>query len=405
MRLSFLIALRYLLGKKSTNAINIITGISIVGITIGTAVLFLILCVFNGFESLIGGFFNAANPEIKIYPASGKTIDSNAFPWTFLDQLDGIEGYSKTLEELVLFEHDGIQEVGFLKGVDSNFVRVNAVNKSMRSGHFVLDDGQRDFAVLGYGLSNKLNLNMYRNLVPFKIYAPQKKQSIIPGKPYKSMLVYPSGTFALQSEQDHNLAFTSLAFVQNLFGDTNKLSFVELKVKETNTISNVKAALVEKLADDYVVKDQREQDSSTMRVLEIEKWMSYAIACFTLLLIAFNMVGALWMIVLEKQKDIAILKAMGMAKNDVQRIFIYEGVLIALIGFVLGMIIGLILYYLQTEYGLVPIPEGAIIDAYPAQARWIDVVVVFFTVLIIGFVASLLPAKRAGQIQSTLREN
>lgn len=405
MKLPILIAIRYLFGKKSTNAINIITGISVLGISIGTAALLLILSVFNGFEDLISGFFNSFNPEIKIYPLEGKKIDEDVFPWATLDSLDGIDTYSKTLEELVLFEYDGIQEVGYLKGVDEQFSSVNKIDSTIRRGKFYLDDGKRDFAVLGAGLAGKLNVSIRQSTVPIRIFAPSRKKSIIPGKSYKSLLIFPIGTFAVQSEEDYKYAFSSLAFLRGLLDDKKKLSFVEIKTNEDVSIKTLKEQLQTRLGDHYIIRDKWEQDASFLRVMAIEKWMSYAIACLTLLLIAFNMVGSLWMIVLDKRKDLSILKTMGMLKKEIQRIFIWEGILIAFVGFVLGISLGLLLYYLQKVYGLVPIPEGAIIDAYPAELRIPDIFVVLVTVMLIGFLASLLPAKRAGLVETHFRES
>lgn len=404
MKLPILIATRYLFGKKSTNAINIITGISVLGISIGTAALLLILSVFNGFEDLISGFFNSFNPEIKIYPKEGKKIDEESFPWKTLDSIKGIEAYSKTLEELVLFEYDGIQEVGYLKGVDENFSTVNAIDSTIRRGKFYLDDGKRDFAVLGAGLAGKLNVSIRQSTVPIRIFAPSRKKSILPGKSYKSLHIFPIGTFAVQSEEDYKYAFSSLGFLRGLLDDKKKLSFVEIKTKESVSIKELKQELQATLGERYVIRDKWDQDASFLRIMAIEKWMSYAIACLTLLLIAFNMVGSLWMIVLDKRKDLSILKAMGMLKKEIERIFIWEGVLIAFVGFVLGISLGLFLYYLQKEYGLVPIPEGAIIDAYPAELRIPDIFIVFITVMFIGFLASLLPAKRAGLVETHFRE-
>ena len=405
MNLPLHIARRYLFAKKSTNVINVITGVSVVGITIGTAALLLILMVFNGLEGLISGFFNSFNPPLKVTPIEGKSFDESIIAWEDVMKIEGIGSVSKTLEELVLFEYDGIQEVGFLKGVDESFQQVNAIDSIIRKGYFVLEDGDSDLGVFGAGLANKLNISIRKNLYPVQVFAPARQRSMMGTKPYKTQFLFAGGTFAIQDEEDNKYAFSSLAFLQSLIGKRGKIGAIEVSIAEDGNIEKVRAELQNILGDSFLIRDQYEQDASFIRVMKIEKWLSFILACFTLLLIAFNMVGALWMIVMEKQKDMSILKSLGMTRKYIERIFLAEGLLISFIGFVIGSILSIILYFLQVNIGLVPIPEGSIIDTYPVGIRFGDFIVVFFTVMIIGFLASLLPAKRAGRIPAFLRED
>lgn len=405
IKLPFHIALRYLFGKKSTNVINLITGISALGITIGTAALILILTVFNGLEELISGLFNSFNPPLKVSLVKGKTFDENEISLDDVLKLEGVSAVSKSLEDLVLYEFDGIQEVGRMKGVDEYFNTVNAIDSVIRKGEFKLQDQESDYAVFGVGLANKLNISVRRNLYPVRVFAPAKQGGIMSSaKGYKSQFIYAGGTFSVQDEQDNKYAFSSLGFLQSLLGKKGKISALEVGIEEGANVKKIKEELKRMLGDKFQVKDQYEQDASFLRVMQIEKWLSYALACFTLLLIAFNMVGALWMIVLEKKKDMSILRSMGMRTKDIERIFISEGILISLIGFVLGAILSFIVYQLQIHIGLVPIPPGSIIDTYPVLMKVQDFVVVFITVMGIGFLASILPAKRAGRIPAFLRD-
>jgi len=404
MMLPLLIARRYLFGKKSTNVINVITGISVLGITIGTTALILILTVFNGLENLISGFFNSFNPPLKVAPIEGKTFHEDSINIAELMSLDEVLTVSKTLEELVLFEYNGIQEVGTLKGVDDQFRTVNKIDSIIRKGNFELENGDADQAVFGVGLANKLNLSIRKSLFPIQIFAPARQTSMLGAKPYKSQFVYPAGTFSVQSEEDNKYAISSLQFLQSLLGARKKVSYLEIALNDEVSSDIAKRKVQEIVGPNYSVKDQYEQDASFLRVMQIEKWLSYAIACFTLLLIAFNMVGALWMIVLEKKHDLSILRSMGMTTNQIEKIFLSEGILIAFIGFIVGSLLACIIYYLQITIGLVPIPEGSIIDTYPVQIRWSDFIYVFITVMVIGFLASVLPAKRAGRTAALLRE-
>lgn len=404
MRLPFHIAKRYLFGKKSTNVINVITGISVLGITIGTAALIIILTVFNGLENLISGFFNSFNPPLKVSPIQGKSFHEDSINYEALMALDEVLAVSKTLEELVLYEYDGIQEVGFMKGVDDQFNKVNKIDSIIRKGSFKLENGETDQAVFGTGMANKLNISIRKSIYPIRVFAPARGNAMMGAKPYNSQFIYPAGTFSVQSEEDNKYAIASLEFLRALLGDRHKVGNLEISVAEGYDVSKTKSKVQAIIGDKFEIRDQYEQDASFLRVMQIEKWLSYAIACFTLLLIAFNMVGALWMIVLEKKKDLTILSSMGMSKREIEKIFLSEGVLIALIGFILGSIIAIIVYYLQINIGLVPIPEGSIIDTYPVQIRWPDFIYVFITVISIGFLASILPAKRAGRTATLLRE-
>ena len=404
MNLPFHIARRYLFAKKSRNVINVITGISVLGITIGTAALILILTVFNGLENLISGFFNSFNPPLKVSPIEGKTFLEDSIDFSKLASIEEIRSISKTLDELVLFEYDGIQEVGYLKGVDENFKHVNTIDSIIRKGTFELENGDVSQGVFGVGMANKLNLSISKSFYPVRVYAPSKQSSFLGSKPYKSQILYPAGTFSVQSEEDNKYAFCTLEFLQSLISKKGQLSYLEIAVNDPTDIQVTKQKIASILGPSFVVKDQYEQDASFLRIMKIEKWLSYAIACFTLLLIAFNMVGALWMIVLEKKKDISILSSMGMTNARIESIFIIEGLLISWIGFIAGSIIALIAYYLQINYGIVPIPPGSIIDSYPVLMKPFDFVTVFITVMSIGFLASILPAKRAGRIGTLLRE-
>lgn len=404
MKLSIQIARRYLFAKKSTNVINVITGISVMGITIGTAALILILSVFNGLEDLISGFFNSFNPPLKITAVEGKTFHEDSINLAEIASLDEVKAMSKTLEELVLFEYEGIQEVGYLKGVDDSFQEVNEIDSVIRKGAFVLENGDVDQGVFGVGMVNKLNVSIRKSLYPVRVFAPTRKSSMMGAKPFKSQFLYVAGSFSVQSEEDNKYAISSLNFLRSLLGSKKKVGAVEISVHQDVDITKVKNKIKDIVGPSFLVRDQYEQDASFIRIMKIEKWMSYAIACFTLLLIAFNMIGALWMIVMEKKKDLSILRSMGMTKKEIEKIFLIEGVLIALIGFIIGAILAIIIYYLQITYGLVPIPPGSIIDTYPVKMVFMDFIIVFVTVIVIGFLASVLPAKRAGKIPAFLRE-
>jgi len=406
MNLSFRIARRYLFGKKSTNAINVITGIAMFGICVGTAALILVLSVFNGFEDLITSMYSNFDPQVKITPAQGKTF---AVDTALLERLQGIEGVSvvsQTLEEVAFFEYKDKRDFGTLKGVDDNWQQVTRIDSTVREGSFALREGDRQLAVLGLGMRNKLGVNIEDPFSFISVYMPKRREVGMMEQQFRTRQAYPTGTFVIQQEFDNQYILTSLDFARQLLGMDDQVSALELKLDVESDARQ--AAVIDRLqavmGDAYEVKNRYQQEETFLRLMKMEKWLSFAIVSLMMLLVAFNMVGALWMVVLEKKKDIAILKSMGALDTTVRNIFLMEGLLLALVGVVVGFLLALFIYWLQVRYGIVRIPGNFIVNAYPVGIRLIDFVVVFFTVLAIGLLASIPPALRARRVSSIVRE-
>lgn len=403
MKLIFSIAVRYLFGKKTTNAINIITWISIIGMSIGTAALILILSVFNGFESLLSGMLSNFNPDIKATLMVGKYMPKDSIDVIAIAQIEGIERIAFTLEETSFFDYKGSQEVGIIKGVDNEFMKVTGLDTSLLTGSAKF--GQNvEFAVLGSGMNTKLSVNSYDGFTPVTAYMPANESTGPLAKEFNALQFYPSGTFSVGSDVDMQYVLVNFDAVNSLLNLDNHFSAIEVKLKAKASESKVLKSLKEILGPQFNVSNRYQQDEGFLKIMNIEKWISYLIACLTLLIIAFNLVGSLWMIVLEKKKDIAILKSMGLTTGGIQGIFLCLGIMISVIGLMVGFGFGIILYWLQKEYGLISIPDGFMIDAYPIEMRWIDFIVVSCTVLIIGYFASLLPSIRAGQVSAFVRQ-
>lgn len=408
MKLAFSIARRYLFGKKTINAINIITGISVLGISIGAGALILILSVFNGFEDIISGYFNAFNPEIKITPAKGKffTLDSNLIKK--LDNIDDITKYSLVIEEVAYFEYDNSQTVGIIKGVDENFRIVNNVDTTIISGEFLLKKNNIDYCVVGNGLAYKLGLSVTDKLTPLSIYTLKPKTKGPLDQFYKKASVIPSGRFGVQSEADLKYVLIPLELAQYLIGNSSRAKnykYSAIEIITNGNIESVKNKLSASFGENFVIKNRLQQDEALMKIMNMEKWIAYAIVSLSLFLVAINLIGSLWMIVLDKKKDISILQSMGANKKTIKRIFILVGLLISGIGLVLGFVFALLFYLAQKNFGIIGIPEGSfIIESYPIELRLIDFFVVSITVLLIGFIISLLPANKAGKIPAFLRE-
>lgn len=407
MILNIDIARRYLLGKKSTNAINYITWISILGISIGTAALILILSVFNGFQTFISGMYSAFNPDMKVIPYEGKyfTIDSSQI--IALENVDGIQAVSQTIEEVALFDYKDIQKPGIIKGVDEYYQEVSGIDSSMTRGVFDLTDGNINQGVVGRVLNVNLSINYRDKLTPVTVYMPlREKKSLVSklGKEFKSMSLYPTGVFTVGGETDAQYILASRAFVSKLLEKDQELSALEIKFTPDANEDGIRSEVANILGSSVQIKNRYEQDVAFLRIMNIEKWISFLIVSMVLLIIAFNMVGSLWMMVLEKKKDISILRSMGYGTSEIRGIFIWEGILITGLGIVIGIALALALYVLQKSYGLIGIPEGFMIDAYPIDIKLSDFIVTTITVLIIGVLASLLPAIRAGQVSATVRE-
>lgn len=396
------IARRYLFSKKSTNAINLITGISVLGITVGTAALILELAVFNGFETLLSGLFNQFNPAVKITPAEGKFFELDSLQLNTIHEMEGVLNVSQTLEEIALFEYGGNTVFASIKGVDSNFVHVTGLENVILTGSFQTQTPTGPGTVVGSILRNRLGLSMQNPLESLKVYVPRKKKMTLLDRPFKTAYTRPTGVFSFQQDYDNQYIFSDLGFVQGLLDQPGRYSALELAVEEKD-VARVKKNLQSLLGDNFRIRDRYEQDEAFFKLMNLEKWMFYALFCLTLVLIAFNLIGALWMLVLEKKKDISILKSLGASSSDVFRIFASEGLLISVLGIALGSLLAIGLYYYHVEFGLITIPEGFIVDRYPMDLRWSDFVTAGLTMLAIGWLAAFLPAQRARKISSFVR--
>lgn len=404
MNLSIDIARRYLFGKKSTNAINIISWISVLGVAIGTAALILILSVFNGFEVLISSLFNAFNPDIIITPKEGKDFEDREEVFKGLMDINGVEAVSKTMEEIVLFQYDNVQEVGILKGVDTYFNAVTSIDSTIRRGTFLLQEKGISYGVIGMGIANKLGVTIQDGFTPIVVYFPNLGSSSPFSQNYSSQVLYPGGIFTVQTERDFEVIISSLAFLQKLRSDANSIGAYELKLNPKAREKDIKKEITAILGDGFYIKNRFEQDEAFLKLMNIEKWVSFALAGFAFVLIAFNLVGSLWMIVLDKRKDISILKSMGFTDRGIQMLFILEGIFICGLGIIIGLIMAFVFYGLQKQFGIISIPSGFIINAYPIEMRFYDLLVVGITVFSIGFLASLPGSIRARNIKSFIRE-
>ena len=399
------IPFRYLFGRKSSNAIHWITGISILGISIGTASLILVLSIFNGFEELLSTFFSKHNPDIKIVLKEGKFFEEDSTKIAKLKSLPQVKNLTRTLEENALFNYLEAQDFGTIMGVDSAYNTVCSFNEAIMESSD-MNCSQMQCATIGIGVRNKLGIDLSNPLEEIRIFIPtleQINESTVNVNSLRSLYLKPSKVFSIHQEQDYEFVLPDLELLRQYIGKNKLLSGIELKLNETHN-STIVHELQTIMGNDFQVKDRSKQDESFIKIMKLEKWLFFALFSLTLVIVCFTLIGTIWMIVLEKKMDISILKSLGMQESDVKSIFIRLGLLLTLIGIALGFILALIFYWMQKQYGIVGVPEEFIIDSYPISISIWDFLIVFITVFSIGFIASILPAQKIQSIPTIFRE-
>ena len=399
--ISLLIARRYLLGKKSTHAINIITWISIAAIAVGTGALILILSVFNGFENLSRSFLDKYNPDIRIEATKGKFIDFDESLESALLSVNGIAQYSKVIEEVAHFEYEGRQQIGIVKGVDDRWAEVTGFSAALEEGSVILKEDQSHFAIVGSGVQHTLRLSLGSILESLKISLPNRNKRGALDRDFKTRSFRPGGIFTLRNDKDQQYIIADYDVVAGMLDLPDQVTAIEVRCSPYVPISSVKSGLIKALTDREVdILDRLAQDATALKIMNIEKWSAYFIFSFTLLLIIFNVIGCLWMIVLEKRKDLAVLQSFGATKEMVRNVFYFDGLMIAVIGFLIGFGGATVFYILQKTVGIIRVPDAYAIDAYPMQMEVKDVLLILLTVLVLGLLASLPAAIRAGRVSA-----
>lgn len=392
-------AWRYFKAKKSTNAINIIAWVSVTAIAFATAALLVLWSAFNGFEGLVKSLYATFYTDLKISAFSGKTIILTPSQIAQLSALDNIRSVSLVAEEKALLQNQDYQAIIELKGVDSNYTQVTTVEQSLVRGKFLLGDAGQPGAVMGVGIENAIAVLSDRAIGALTVYLPKKGADDIsnPLSSFNEGKIIPNGAFAIQQDFDNKYVLTNLDFVkQNMGFKPDEYSALEIALISTDREEVTKKNIRQLLGPAYKVQTRFEQNSSLYNVMRLEKYAIYGIFILVLIVAAFNMIGALTMLVLEKQKDIQILQSMGATRGWIQRIFLTEGILLAAIGAGIGISLALLLCFLQLQYKLIPL-EGTsfVIDYYPVKLVFTDFVIVAATVFIIAVAASWFPSKRA----------
>jgi len=393
VRLPLFIANRYLLAKKSHNLINIITWISILGISVGSFALIVVLSAFNGLEKVISSMNNRLTPDLQIAPVKGKTIDLTAFPLGQLKDIQGVDYVIPTITEDALFRANDKQHIGQVKGVGLEYQKIARLKEVVfGGGDLVLsDEDEHYFAIPGAGAYNPYAM--------VRIYVPKRGNASLLSleNSFNSDVLTVRSVFSTEQEQDEKLVLVPFDLLSELLEYENKATNVELFTAPNTDINKVKKSVASIIGEDYTVKNQQEQQETLYRIMRSEKWAVYVILTFILILATFNVVGSLSMLMIDKRKDTEILKAMGADNRLIQKIFMNEGLLISVAGGIIGLLLGIILVLLQQQFGFVKFGTGGnyVVDAYPVLLKLKDVLLIFATILVVGCTSAFLTVRHA----------
>ena len=401
MNFPFYIARRYLFSKKSTHAINVISSISVVGVAVATMALVVTLSVFNGFHDLVASFFTQMDPQLKVTPVKGKTALADDPILTRIRQLPEVEVATECLEEQALAVYGNRQQMVKVKGVEDNFNQLTHIQEILEGdGSFELHAADMHYGIPGLGVAYQLGLG-YTYDHPLKIYAPRREGQLNMTNPTEGFmedeLYSPGVVFCMkQGKYDKNYILTSLAFTRHLFDLEGRLSSLELRLKPGSDFERVKRQMEEIAGDQFYVQDRYEQQNDTFRIMKVEKLIAYVFLTFILVIACFNIIGSLSMLIIDKKEDVVTLRNLGASERQIIHVFLFEGRLISAIGAVIGVVVGLLLCWVQQQYGIVRLgsSEGSfVVDAYPVSVHPWDIVLVFFTVLAVGFLSVWYPVR------------
>ena len=392
MNFSFFIAKRYFLTNKKKNIVHIISWISLLGIAISTAALILVLSVFNGFEDLILKMYNSFDPHIKITSAEGKTFNSKDI---IIDHPD-ILVKSFVLEERVLLEYQQKKFIATIKGVSPSYRDLVNFDSLLVEGNYINDYDNKNIAVVGKGVAYYLSIGLNNMFEQLEVFIPNrtKKTLLNPTTSFNKGSLLPVGFFSIQNEIDQEYIIVPLQFIQKLSERENNISAIEIKLKNQNRMLDIQQELKNNLGSKFIIKNRLEQQEFLYKILNSEKLIVFLILVFIMIIAAFNIVGSLTMLILEKKKDIKTFQSFGATVKNVQSIFFNKSMLTIISGTLIGVFFGLILAFSQQKFGFISMGNGSfVVSTYPVLIKMTDVLLTCITVLLIGFFASWYPSK------------
>ena len=403
MNFPLYVARRYLFSKKSTNAINVISVISVIGVAVATMALVIVLSVFNGFHDLVATFFTNFDPQLEVVPTQGKTAPSDDPLLAKMKALPEVDVATESVEDQALAIYQDHQAMVIVKGVDDNFDQLTHIKDILfGDGTYSLHAGNLQYGIMGIRLAAALGTGA-RFGDYLRIYAPQKEGQFDATNPSEAFVVdsllSPGVVFSVnQSKYDKNYIIAPIAFVRNLFGQQGRLSSLEFRLKDGSDLDAVKKEMQEIGGAKYKVMDRFEQQADTFKIMQIEKYIAYIFLTFILIVACFNIIGSLSMLIIDKKEDVITLRNLGANDRQISQIFLFEGRLISAFGAIIGIGLGLLLCWLQQQYGLVSLGSSSgsfVINAYPVSVHYDDVALIFLTVIVVGWVAVWYPVKRS----------
>lgn len=400
MNFPFYIAKRYLFAQKSHNAINLISGISVLGVAVGTMALVVVLSVFNGFDELIRSLFNSFNPDLKITITEGKKFVPDADKFNKIRNLEGVADFAEIIEDKALLRYNKKQTIATVKGVSENFREISGIDTMVVSGNFLLESRGENYTLIGQGIAYFLDVNVNVNenyIFPIAVYVPRRSEKVImdPSRAINKKYIFPSGIFSIEQNHDSKYIIVPLAFARDLFGFNKEVSAVEIKLAEKANLRSVRHKIKDILGSEYDIKNRYQQDELFYKTMQSEKYAIFLILVFILIVASFNVIGSLTMLILEKKFDISTLRSLGTDLSTIKKVFLYEGWLISIIGAVIGLITGLLICWLQINFKLIKLAGSGsfVIDSYPVNIEIFDIIAVLFAVILIGFIAAWYPIR------------
>jgi lipoprotein-releasing system permease protein len=392
MNIGFFFARRYFFSGKSTNAINIISGISTLAFLVGSAALIIILSALNGFEGVITSMISSYDPHIKITSVAGKVFEPTHSMIKNIEAMNGVLKVSPTLEENAVITYHDAQEIVRIKGVEDDYGKSLGFDTLMVDGQFIIKGGETGMGVFGSGIASRLNVNPLLN-ISAKIFVPKRNASYNSLNPEESLnmaTIFPAGVFSLQEDMEKDYVLVPIEMVRKMLDYPTRLSSLEVVLKDAKDMVKVKNQIADMLGNKFTVKDRFEQNDAIYKIFRSEKWATYLILFFILLVASFNMIGALTMLVLEKKKDVAVLKSLGFTNWKIRSIFLQEGLLLSVLGGIIGIGLGLFFCWLQLQFGFIKL-ENSIVESYPVKVLWEDVGLVLGTIIFLGLLTSFYP--------------
>ena len=395
MNLPLYIAKRYLFSKSSKNAINIISKIAISAAVVGSLALFIVLSGFSGLRGYSLQFTNVFDSDLKIYPANGKTFSLSKSSEEKLKKTEGIEAFSKIIEERVFLQYRGKNLIALIKGVDESFKNVIPIDSILFLNKWLTPD--KDEVVIGLGISQKLSMGVldYGNLLEIYVPKPGTGQLINPTDAFTKRKVVASGMYSVNSDLDSKYVFSDIEFAQSLLKlDATKVSALELKLALNANSKNIRKELKAVIPDEIIIKNRIQQNDGLYKMLNIENLFVYIFVSLIAAIAIFNIAGTIIMTILEKRRTIKTLSSLGLTIKEIRKIFFYKGMLMTLIGLLIGLLFGVITVFLQQKIGFIPITPSL---PYPVKLEFINVVIVFITILVLGGFASKIAATKVSE--------